>query len=374
MEKKNISQSKNTENFPLFILTIYIILKPFYLFPSGGMQIADIFLIVLFFSLIVSVKGIKIYDWATVSLLLLLFMTITIVSGLWTLITEDLRVLLPILFLLFNLILFLCVSHIVNTHPSAKKTILWAIIGSVLLQFILIPISSTPAFRQSLFFNNPNQLGYWSVLCATIFLFLVQEEKLNKYIYIMFTGVVMILAGLSLSKAAIVSIFLLYFIYYSNRPIVGILFLISIIGTFLFAGEIEQVSNVVDRLADLGSAGDDNASGRGYNRIWEWPEYAWLGNGEGALERFGEDHEIHSTMGTLFFSYGPIGLFLFLTIFIRFFFTKGLASVLPFIPIFAYSLTHQGYRFSLFWLLLSLVSTYKYKQKTEATVAQLKFN
>ena len=124
----------------------------------------------------------------------------------------------------------------------------------------------------------------------------------------------------------------------------------------------------------MGSAGDDNASGRGYNRIWEWPEYAWLGNGEGALERFGEDHEIHSTMGTLFFSYGPIGLFLFLTIFIRFFFTKGLASVLPFIPIFAYSLTHQGYRFSLFWLLLSLVSTYKYKQKTEATVAQLKFN
>jgi hypothetical protein len=373
MEKQLIYKADQRDNFSLNLLFLYIVMKPFYFLQSGGLQIADVFLICLFIFLLINPRGFKIQDWVTLLFLLALFFVITAVSGIWTIITEDLAVLMPILFLLFNLFLFLCASHIINTNPNAKKYILWAVMISVFLQCLLIPISFTPTFRQSLFFNNPNQLGYWSVLCASLFLFLVQDVKINKYVYVAFTGTVIMLAGLSLSKAAMLAIFILYFVYYGGRPIVALFFMICLIGVFIFGSEIEQVSNVIDRLSDLGSAGDDNASGRGYNRIWERPDFAWLGQGEGALDRFGESHEIHSTVGTLFFSYGPIGLFIFLAIFIRFVFTKGIVSVLPFIPVFAYSLTHQGFRFSLFWLLLSLVSTFKNENeiKKDKAVAQI---
>ena len=62
-------------------------------------------------------------------------------------------------------------------------------------------------------------------------------------------------------------------------------------------------------------------------------------------------------MGMLFFSYGPIGIFIFIAIFVKLYFTRGMYSILPFLPLFAYGLTHQGFRFSFFWLLLGIVST-----------------
>ncbi|MDG1858365.1 MAG: hypothetical protein P8I94_04635, partial [Emcibacteraceae bacterium] len=155
-----------------------------------------------------------------------------------------------------------------------------------------------------------------------------------------------------------------YILYYGKRPFVSVLLLLSLSAIVIFATEIEQISNAVDRLNSIGSSNDDNAAGRGYHRIWEESHYLLIGSGEGGLYRFYQGfksvmafHELHSTLGMLFFSYGPLGLFIFIAIFIKLFISKGWYAVLPFLPLFAYGLTHQGFRFSFFWMLLSIVST-----------------
>ena len=54
---------------------------------------------------------------------------------------------------------------------------------------------------------------------------------------------------------------------------------------------------------------------RGYNRIYEYPEQILLGAGERGRWRFGpgHEHELHSSFGTVLFSYGIVGFVLFST-------------------------------------------------------------
>lgn len=60
---------------------------------------------------------------------------------------------------------------------------------------------------------------------------------------------------------------------------------------------------------------DDTLEGRGYDRLWKFPEYLIFGSGEGAHERYAERTlflgEIHSSWGGVLFNYGIIGTFLF---------------------------------------------------------------
>jgi len=353
----------NNFNGYLLLLVLYIILKPFYLFPSGGLQIADIILIVLFILLIIGQPGLKVCNSEITLFMLGLCIIVTAISGFWAISISDTQMIKPVLFFTFNLILFFIVSHLINHYPQTLKYILGGVIASAFIQLTLLPISFSGTVRQTLFFNNPNQLGYWSIASACIFLYLVQNVKIPKILYCLFTVIILILAGLSLSKAATISILLLYFLYYGNRPLVGMLFITGLLIAVSFAGEIEQISNVLSRLSSIGSDSDDNFSGRGYDRIWLAADYIWFGNGEGGYDRFYRlkgamsNNELHSTMAMLFFSYGPTGLFVFLAIFIRLFITKGIPPVLPFIPLLAYGVTHQGFRFSFFWLLLAIVSS-----------------
>ena len=349
-------------NVPLILLGIYIILKPFYFFPSGNPQIADLVLVILALNVLIHPVGLRIVNIDISILLLLLLVIISLVSGVWAILLSDQSIIMPILFFLLNLMLFMIVLHIIENNENALQFIFWSVTIAVLLQILLLQISFAEFKRQELFFNNPNQLGYWSVLSAAMFLYLSQKMQISFILKVFFAAFVLIAAGLSLSKAAIISIVLLYLIYNSRNPIVIVLFIASLIGLVIFASEVEQVSNVIDRIASIGSSNDDNIEGRGFERLWKYPDYIWFGNAEGGYYRFEnligimKDSEIHSTLGMLFFSYGPLGISIFMLIFLRNIQKRGLETAIPFIPVFAYSMTHQGFRFSLFWLLLALVT------------------
>src|SRR5205807_629173 len=51
------------------------------------------------------------------------------------------------------------------------KVTVWSVGASVLLQAFLSPLAPPPqeTTRQAVFFNNENQLGYFCVLCGTVF-------------------------------------------------------------------------------------------------------------------------------------------------------------------------------------------------------------
>jgi len=99
---------------------------------------------------------------------------------------------------------------------------------------------------------------------------------------------------------------------------------------------------------------------RGYDRIWNNPEYLVYGSGEGGFKRFKETtligaHEIHSSVGTLFFCYGFTGAIIFGIFVIVALRGSEFRVWLLVMPAFAYGMTHQGLRSTLLWVLLATV-------------------
>jgi hypothetical protein len=94
----------------------------------------------------------------------------------------------------------------------------------------------------------------------------------------------------------------------------------------------------------------------------EYPEYMILGAAEGALYRFNESdfsdvrYEVHSTFGTILFSYGLIGSALFCLAMWQLYKISHLRYCMYVFPAFLYGLTHQGLRFSLLWLLFAVIA------------------
>jgi hypothetical protein len=100
-------------------------------------------------------------------------------------------------------------------------------------------------------------------------------------------------------------------------------------------------------------------STRGYDRILHHGEFLAFGAGEGALYRFqsGETLEMHSSLGTLLFSYGIVGLLLFARMLWLIARGAGAKPLLFLVPALSYSLAHNGLRQTEFWLLIVLVAS-----------------
>lgn len=92
-------------------------------------------------------------------------------------------------------------------------------------------------------------------------------------------------------------------------------------------------------------------------RILEHPEHLAFGAGEGAVDRFDPVHpiEIHSSAGTLLFSYGVVGSALFLLFLYHVLKLASPYLIAHLIPVTFYTLTHQGLRESMFWILLAFL-------------------
>lgn len=130
-----------------------------------------------------------------------------------------------------------------------------------------------------------------------------------------------------------------------------------------FVENTELYGNVSYRIMDIGKNKDDNLEGRGYDRIFNHPEYLLLGAGEVDIKRFKSfDGEIHSTFGNLFFSYGVIGLALFLGIIISLIKGNNFTNYYYIIPLFLYSLTHNGIRNTILWILFALIYYMKHHE------------
>ena len=109
------------------------------------------------------------------------------------------------------------------------------------------------------------------------------------------------------------------------------------------------------RVTEALEKGGENLEERGYDRLWKFPEYLFLGSGEGANERWGERSsftgEIHSTLAGLAFYYGLPGVVMF------FGFLFNLWRRIPYmwmrlllIAPFIYSLSTYNLRNSMFWV------------------------
>lgn len=349
-------------------------LSSLYVFPSGLPQPAD-FILVLFSSLMVisfAKKGRLSLPLFFKIFFIFLFWLFS-VSVVWGLAYQSFDFLRNPLFYAFNALISLSFFAYIKSGENHYRIFRLSVICALLVSGAGVVVNIGVGGRITGFFNNPNQLAYFSLLGISL-IFLLYRFAVP-LISLATLGMCAAIVGVfsAASLAAISGLFLLFLSYalanLSSIKKMSKVFLIVpfvIIAFFsfdVFSGGVVS-NNISNRMDRMESKVDDIYTERNYDRIAAFPEYWLLGAGEGHNERFYpfDGGEIHSTFGNIFFSYGLVGLGLFLSL-IGLIFIKApfYVSVLISGPL-MYSMTHMGSRTTFFWLML-MVAWYLYVYK-----------
>ncbi|SER60145.1 O-antigen ligase [Salisediminibacterium halotolerans] len=379
---KRKPQSVYKQTVIAYLLLLYFLLIPFYIFPSGLPQIADFLLLMIFFLLVLSQRSIQLgpVTRSTIGLFIAFILITIIVNGIWAIRLNDAWVLESASYYVYNSVIVL--TFIIAKSLFGAKLyplIMNAAAASLILQaLLLVPMYGTgDGARETLFFNNPNQLGYYALVSLAIVLLINETGRRKKgafFFLALISGSIVIMA--SLSKAAIFAAVLLFFGYgvlqlnkLARKNSLKMLALFSsfaiFLGIFMLTDTLDGYAFFDDlslRLESTGGTEDDNLSGRGYDRIFNHPEYALIGAGEGDITgRITSDYtgELHSTIGTVLFSYGVIGFVLFSGLLLKGVVAAAPAHLFALLPVLFYGLTHNGLRSGLFWILLTLLIVLK---------------
>lgn len=356
-----------------------IVTFPFYLMPSGLPQISSIFFVIIIITSLIKADKHYYTLFNINTLYLQLFVIyVVIVSLMWIVITNKLSFLKFAVFHVFNYFLFFGFSYILSRYDKTFNNLPKFISISAFIQLILsFGATNNWGDRTTLFFNNPNQLGYYALLSAAILVVYYKNKLTSSFWFYIGIASSLWLAQLSLSTATMLSILILI-AYSTFSSIKSFLYFIIFIclGFILFLYyqdiELERFITVFDRINDIGSSSDDSVDGRGYDRIFNHPYILLIGGGEGAFYRWKSvlsESEIHSTFGTILFSYGFLGFSLFLLFLKRIVFSGGMSTLIPFLTIVLYGFTHNGLRFPFFWIFLSICFALLFRSLNSKNIA-----
>jgi hypothetical protein len=352
----------------------YLALGSIYIFPSGVPQPSELILLAFFFiaSLFLTITVSN--GLSPVVPALLFVALVFVITFVWSIILSDLQMAVTPFYYLYNVCIFLLIYFAIALDAArAYRWITVAVtigLASLVLQFLLVFDPSLR--RQSLGFNNPNQLGYFALCLSCILVVLRVVGTISTVRHYVCLGIVGGFVILSFSGTAIAAYILvaLYSVFRDSFGSVSRLVVVSIalvacsIGVIQFAVHNQYLAtNALYRLERLEHKTQNVGEQRGYSRIWEYPEHTILGAAEGARHRWGpeHEHEIHSTLGTVVFSYGILGTGLFLLFLISVQAGARIPGVVLIIAPLLYGATHQGLRFTMFWVLLALIAGLRFR-------------
>lgn len=353
---------------PLAVWAAYLIFQPLYVFPKGLPQPADALALALFVWLFARDGLAPVARHPAVRALAAFVFWVALVSGYWVLSLQisgevgehRIRVWYFPLFYLFNLVFFAGLIGLYRRYGiRAIQWTFWGVLTSLCAQVLGATTIGFSAYqRTTLFFENANQLGYFALLAAT--LVVLTGRRSNAPMWAMVVGLLaaLFLNSLALSKSATIGVAMLVALLFVRRPATVMVLGISLYLALQLGWLDGLLERILWRFGGFGIDPDDSLEGRGYDRILRFPQYLLLGAGEGATERFGlqMSGELHSSIGTLLFSYGVVGLTLFGRFVVRLSRALPKFEILALVPIAAYGITHQGLRFRPFWIVLAVVA------------------
>jgi hypothetical protein len=348
------------------LLTLAVALFPLYVFPSGWLQPSHVAF--LFLSLTVLFSGIPRQAWL---LLLALFaFYVFLVEAITGIVVGEVRYLVNPAFFIFNFLLMGAVYKVVWRHGSGalKHGIFIALAIAVISVYLggvdLREIGDSG--RPTGTFNNPNQLGYFSVCMLSIgyLLFVDAEIRLPSFLALLIAAI--FLAVASLSKAALIANFAaLCFLLLPSRGR-GIILLWSAVASASIGAAVWLTSSgrlnellFFNRIANMAEEGDSSLVDRGYFAFLEGSGTELLfGLGSSEVYRI-VGHEVHSTFASVWNTYGIVGFILFLPIFLIWGWTlyrayRPIGVIMLAGPSILYGIGHNGARFSVFWLLMAV--------------------
>lgn len=356
----------------LFLLAI-----PFYVLPSGMPQPSD--------ALAVLGVPIAILGWngrlhrtlgSATRPLLWFTLWVCIVDYGWAIVTGNWSffksyTIFPVYYL-FNIAVFTTVLIIYQRFGDiVLRLALYVLFGSVIFQVIASFMMGSGLYRGQLFFNSPNQLGYYALLAAGMIALLQRRCQFGLlWASVALTGCAY-LALLSASRAALGGIAILFFLLVFSSPRVIIIASLAAVGLLTIGGPISHaIDTVEERVVRNRHPQTSFIEERGYDRIWEHKEYLLLGAGEGDVARFRDTPlspgEVHSSFATVLFSYGILGMVIFATFLWRVLLGASLRASVMLLPTLAYTLAHNGLRFTMLWVSLAIFVALKVPPRAQS--------
>ena len=348
---------------------IYLVLFPLYIFRSGLPQPGDVLVLLLIPLALQHWNGRLGRDMrSTVRSLMWFTLWVCLVDYTWVFVMGSFSVFGPDSFMLFplyyiyNALIFLVALVLYRRYGDLfLRVTLFAVSAMVFIQVatsIALPSSAT---RGTVFFNNPNQLGYYALLSATLIALTYRRLRLPLWTASVALVACGCLALISASRAAAGGIgVLLVLLIFSNPKII----VVACLAAVAVVSGVGPVANAIEASEErvLTRGSQSNASffqERGYDRIWRNQQYLLLGAGEGGLSRFDDtayvkNMEIHSSAGTVLFSYGIVGSILFLVFTWRLIRGARARLAIMLLPPLLYAGAHQGLRFTMLWVVLAI--------------------
>ncbi len=283
----------------------------------------------------------------------------TAVLGTWTTNGYYSSLIFPIYYV-YNLVVFLIAMVLYQRYGEQfVRWTLHVIYAAVMFQLLASFFMRSENIRGQLFFNNANQLGFYALISACIIALCQRRLKFGMVKAGAGLMACAYLAFLSASRAAVGGIGILFILLVFANPRVVILASLAAVAFVSLGGPLANAIDATQKRVEYRRQGnEDLVSGRGYNRIVDHPEYLVLGAGEGNTMRFAESElhaiEIHSAFGTILFSYGVVGLAVFLAFIWNVLRGASIRGALMVVPVLAYSVTHQGLRSTMLWILFGL--------------------
>lgn len=378
--------------FDSFLLLCIFISLPLYLLPSGVPQISH-YLCVLLAAVLFFQSNFVVTKSNQLLFAVLLFLSIYLIVRqlVFVLNYQYFESFLGPLYFLFNVIWFFTFLSFFNAHGQ-DLTLKIAAIGISLglgVAWIFLIFkgfsffdttgvdeviqgeglqggSQIISYRVSGSFNNPNQLGYYSLSISGIFVYLFLKKIISLRSFVVLFFLSAALSAASLSKAAMISIifYLLIFLSSDLKKEAKQLFILilPIVMIALYYIPLENLK-FIDRLLSIGSANDDNLLARGYYLIGESKYLIFTGAGYGWDSLVSTYRsEIHSTFINFLVSWGIFSFILLLVflyvLFYRLFKNYGFLIAFSIMgPSMMYGVTHNGIRFTAFWTLLAIFAS-----------------
>lgn len=369
---KNIELSLNflSKNILKVILFFGIASYPVYIFSPGSIQITHA-LLLLFSILVLTIIGIPRNKYFYVFLFFLFYCYVVNIFYLYKdffLITEiTFKYYTELMFLTYNFILTISLISYFKKHKhKVDYMVFYGIIFAnliILSHLFYIFFFGELDYRYHSTFNNPNQMGYFSACCFSLIYLFYRNNFISYYLMFFLMLLLIFFSLLTLSKAAYFAISLCFLfaikpINYKYGKIFWIVIFLTVIALIIIFFPIISELGFYGRTINVFKEQDSSLELRGYT-VYFQASFLQSIFGMGIKNIFQiHGYEIHSTFMMILTSYGIIGflIYVLLTLFWIFDVKKlyGLYGVICICgPVLLYGLTHNGIRFSFFYILFA---------------------
>jgi hypothetical protein len=354
-----------TRNPALMLWVLFLLLSPLYIVGSGLPQPGDWLVLLLLPVTLFSWNGTLDKPSSRMVRALLWFTVwVFVVNYAWALVLGKWKspkdFIIHPFFYFFNSAVFLCGLVIARKNRDAFLRITVEVVFfTILVQLVASFFVSSASVRGQVFFNSPNQLGYYALLSACLFALAQRPLGISRLKAAVGMSACAYLALLSASRSSVAGILILMLVLLVSNPRTILIASLAVIGLVSLGGPVtDAIEHAQKRVTQDRDPTTTFAEERGYDRIWRNPEYLVTGAGEGAYERFlyrpGEKRrELHSSFGSLVFGYGIIGIVLFGIFAVRAIRGAPMRMWMVLVPALAYTVAHQGLRFTMFWVVLA---------------------